>query len=63
MSAWWFNNTSHIIKNHYVFSNGKYMVVHKCKPIKLKFVVRGYMTGSTSTSIWRMKQVIEICMV
>ena len=30
------------------------MVVKKCKPIKLEFVVRGYMTGSTSTSIWTM---------
>lgn len=56
MSAWWFNNTSHIIDNHYVYSNDKYMVVNKCNPIKLEFVVRGYMTGSTSTSIWPMYQ-------
>lgn len=54
MSAWWFKNTSHIIDNHYVYSNDKYMIVNKCNPIKLEFVVRGYMTGSTSTSIWPM---------
>lgn len=54
MSAWWFNNTKQIIDNHYIYSRDKYMVVKKCKPIKLEFVVRGYMTGSTSTSIWPM---------
>ena len=54
MSVWWFKNTSQIIDNHYVYSKNKYMVVRKCKPIKLEFVVRGYMTGSTSTSIWPM---------
>ena len=30
------------------------MVVKKTKPIKLEFIVRGYMTGSTNTSIWPM---------
>lgn len=24
----------------------------KCAPFKIEFVVRGYLTGSTSTSIW-----------
>ena len=54
LSAWWFKHTNHIIDNHYLYSNGKYMVVKKTKPIKLEFVVRGYMTGSTNTSIWPM---------
>ena len=54
MSTWWFKNTSHIIDNHHVYSNQKYMVVKKCRPIKLEFVIRGYMTGSTNTSIWPM---------
>ncbi len=56
MSAWWLNETSHIIPNHYLFHNGKYMFVKKTTPIKLEIVVRGYMTGSTSTSIWPMYQ-------
>ena len=30
------------------------MLVKKTDPIKLEFIVRGYMTGSTSTSIWPM---------
>lgn len=46
MSAWWFDKTKHIIPNHYVWHQGKYMMVKKTKPIKLEFIVRGYITGS-----------------
>ncbi len=46
MSAWWFNKTKQIIPNHYLWHKGKYMMVKKTKPIKLEFVVRGYITGS-----------------
>lgn len=52
MSAWWFNKTRHIIPNHYLYSQGEHMVVSRCKPIMLEVVVRSYMTGSSSTSIW-----------
>ena len=52
MSKWWFNATEHIINNHYIYSDGKYMLARKTTPIKLEIVVRGYMTGSSSTSIW-----------
>ena len=54
LSEWWFNNTRHIIDNHYLYSDGEHMVVRKTDPIKLEFVVRGYMTGSSKTSIWTM---------
>ena len=53
MSAWWFQNTRHIIDNHYLHHNSRFMVVKKCKPIKLEIVVRGYLAGSSSTSIWK----------
>ena len=52
MSKWWFDATEHIINNHYIYSDGKYMLARKTTPIKLEVVVRGYMTGSSSTSIW-----------
>ena len=52
MSAWWFNNTEHIVPNHFLYSQGKYSVVRKCTPFKIEVVVRGYITGSTSTSLW-----------
>ena len=54
ISAWWFNNTSHIIDNHYLHHQGCDMIVKKTNPIKLEIIVRAYMTGSTSTSIWTM---------
>ena len=52
MSAWWFNNTQHIIPNHFLFSNGNHMVAKRCEPIMLEIIVRAYMTGSSDTSIW-----------
>lgn len=54
MSRWWFEHTRHIIPNHYLYSSGSHMIVKKTRPIKLEFVVRGFMTGSTNTSIWPM---------
>ena len=51
-AAWWFGKTQHIIPNHLVAKNGKDMLVKKCRVIPLEFVVRGYITGSTSTSLW-----------
>ena len=55
-SEWWFKNTTHIVENHYQYTKGEHMIVTKADPIKLEFIVRGYMTGSTSTSIWPMYQ-------
>ena len=54
ISKWWFQNTEHIIENHYIYAEDNHMLVRKTEPIKLEFIVRGYMTGSTSTSIWPM---------
>ena len=54
LSKWWFSKTTDIIPNHYLFSNNNHMVVKKTKPIMLEIVVRGYMTGSSNTSIWSM---------
>lgn len=52
MSMWWFNNTKHIVPNHLIWSKGRYSIVKKCTPFKIEVVMRGYITGSTSTSIW-----------
>lgn len=52
--TWWFEKTRHIIPNHLIYSdpatNG--MIVEKCKRINIEVVVRGYITGSTNTSLW-----------
>lgn len=49
MSTFWFEETKHIIDNHFIFSSGRYMVVQRTNPIKLEIIVRGYITGS----LWR----------
>ena len=54
LSEWWFRNTSQIIKNHFINTVNEHMFVRKAKVIPLEFVIRGYMTGSTNTSIWPM---------
>eukprot|EP00977_Amphora_coffeiformis_P012823 scaffold3240_cov187-Amphora_coffeaeformis.AAC.18 len=53
-SAFWFEQTEHIIPNHIVSVPHAYVTVgRKCKPFPIEFVVRSYMTGSTGTSIWK----------
>lgn len=52
MSEFWFNKTQHIIPNHLLYSNNRYSVVKKCSPFKIEVIVRGYITGSTETSLW-----------
>ena len=46
MSVWWFNETSDIIPNHYLWHRGQFMMVKKTRAIKLEFIVRAYITGS-----------------
>lgn len=53
-SAFWFQETRDIIKNHIVAIPHPYVTIaRKCKPFPIEFVVRSYMTGSTDTSIWK----------
>lgn len=52
LASWWFKHTRNIIKNHYIYSHDKYMVVKKLEPIPLEIVVRGYIAGQSKTSIW-----------
>jgi fusion protein PurCD len=54
MSAWWFDKTKHIIPNHYLWHSRNAMIVQKTKPIKLEIIIRGYLTGSSATSIYTM---------
>lgn len=52
-SLWWFNNTQHITPNAIVSSPDKNVVIaKKCSVFPIEFVVRGYVTGSTDTSLW-----------
>ena len=52
-SAWWFDQTKHIIGNHVVnVADPNVIIAKKCKVFPIEFVVRGFITGSTSTSLW-----------
>ncbi len=53
-SADWFEQTKDIIPNHVLdVPHPNVSIVKKCTPFPIEFVVRSYMTGSTSTSIWK----------
>mgnify|MGYP001437513546 FL=1 len=52
ISVFMFNKTKHIIKNHYISHNKNQIIVKKCVPFKIEVVVRGYITGNTTTSLW-----------
>ena len=52
-SAWWFENTKEIIPNHTInVPDPNVTLAKKCDVFPIEFVVRGYITGSTSTSLW-----------
>ena len=53
VSAWWFAETRAITPNHVVAAPlPDCVVAKKCRAFPIEFVVRGYITGSTSTSMW-----------
>eukprot|EP00039_Didymoeca_costata_P032949 m.40044 g.40044 ORF g.40044 m.40044 type:complete len:352 (-) comp9620_c0_seq1:4626-5681(-) len=52
-SVWWFEQTKHIVPNDVVDTphpNAK--IGLRCTVFPVEFIMRGYMTGSTSTSMW-----------
>jgi phosphoribosylaminoimidazole-succinocarboxamide synthase len=56
-SLYWFEQTRGIIGNHVLLSpHANALIARKCTVLPIEFVVRGYMTGSTDTSIWTQYQ-------
>ncbi len=54
LAAHWFDITKHIAPSHFIsLPDPNAMWVHNCTPLTTEFVMRSYLTGSTSTSIWR----------
>ncbi len=52
-SAWWFEKTRTLTDNHIIaVPHPNVTVARKCRVLPIEFVVRGYITGSTSTSLW-----------
>lgn len=53
LAAFWFEQTKHIAPNHVVaVPDPNVMVGVECDPLKVEMIVRSYVTGNTSTSIW-----------
>lgn len=53
LSAWWFEQTQSIIPNHLIsIPDPNAAIVHKVNPIQVEVIVRGYITGVTSTALW-----------
>ncbi|KAG7675229.1 hypothetical protein Ndes2526B_g08094 [Nannochloris sp. 'desiccata'] len=52
-SAWWMAATTHIVPNALLSTpDPNTCIMKKCTVFPVEFVVRGFMTGSTDTSLW-----------
>jgi len=53
LSAWWFSNTRDIIANHMSsLPDPNALVAQEVQPFPIEVIVRGYITGVTSTALW-----------
>lgn len=53
ISIFWFSKTKDIIQNHVLSTpDPNVLIAKKCKPLPIECIVRGYITGVTSTSLW-----------
>ncbi|MCX6735022.1 MAG: phosphoribosylaminoimidazolesuccinocarboxamide synthase [Candidatus Peregrinibacteria bacterium] len=53
MAKFWFDQTKDIAENHVIeFPDPNVVVAKECKAMPVEMIVRGYITGVTSTSIW-----------
>ncbi len=53
LSAYWFELTKSVVPNHFLgLPDPQVLRCVECQPIMAEMVVRAYLTGTTSTSIW-----------
>ncbi len=53
LSAWWFDQTADVIANHMLaVPDPNAMIVAEAEPFPVEVIVRGYITGVTSTALW-----------
>lgn len=76
LSAFWFDKTKNIIPNHFITNNideyplelhkyrdqleGRSMLVRKCKPLPVEFIVRGYLAGSAWKEYQKSQSICQI---
>ena len=54
LAAWWFRESAAIAPSHFVAApDPNVTVARECTPLPVELVMRGYLTGVTSTSIWQ----------
>ena len=53
LSAWWFQQTEDIIQNHIIaIPDPNAAIVQVADPLPVEVIVRGYITGVTTTALW-----------
>jgi phosphoribosylaminoimidazole-succinocarboxamide synthase len=53
LSAFWFKRTEDVIASHLLeVPDPNTSLVQECEPLPVEVIVRGYITGSTKTSLW-----------
>jgi len=53
LSAWWFEQTKDIIANHIISTpDPNVSIVTTVQPLPIEVIVRGYITGVTTTALW-----------
>lgn len=53
LAAYWFTKTKHIVQNHMLSMPDPNVITAKnCRGIPIEMIVRGYISGVTTTSIW-----------
>jgi len=53
LSAWWFSQIEDIVGHHVAaMPDPNVMITREAKTLPVEVIVRGYITGSTSTSLW-----------
>ena len=54
LAAWWFDRTADVVLNHVIdVPDPNLLVARSATTMPVEVVVRGYITGVTSTSLWR----------
>jgi phosphoribosylaminoimidazole-succinocarboxamide synthase len=54
LAKFWFDHTAHIAPNHMLrVPDPNVMIARECVPLPVELVMRAYLTGVTSTSIWK----------
>ncbi len=53
LAAWWFERTADLVPSHLIsVPDPNVTVARRCRPLPVEVVVRGRLSGSTSTSLW-----------